>query len=133
MSIKVRCPNPACRKVHTVHARFAGCRGKCPNCGAVMAVPAAPATAPTPVPTEAPGAAEVRVGCIGRGNAGKTALFHALGEGLVGDFLPSGLHADAADPREVARLIREAEETQRLLEQSGLPPTGRPSDIHYSI
>ncbi len=133
--IKVRCPNAACRKVHAVHPQFAGRRGKCPDCGAVVSVPAAPKSvaAPTPAAAADAGSAVVRVGCIGRGNAGKTALFHALGEGLVGDFLPSGLHADAADPREVARLIREAEETQRLLERSGLPPTAKPSDIQYCI
>jgi hypothetical protein len=80
-----------------------------------------------------PGMAEVRVGCIGRGHAGKTALFHALSESLVGDFLPSGLHVDAADPREVARLIHDGEETQRLLQQSGLPPTLRASQINYCL
>jgi len=60
-------------------------------------------------------------------------MFHALGEGLVGDFLPSGLHIDAGDPREVARMIREAEETQRLLRQCGLPPTLRASQIGYCL
>src|SRR5881394_3363032 len=67
-------------------------------------------------------AAEVRAGCIGRGHAGKTALFRALSEGPVGDFFPSGLHVDVGDPREVAQMIREAEETQRILQASGLPP-----------
>jgi hypothetical protein len=76
---------------------------------------------------------EVRVGCIGRGQAGKTALFHALGESLVGDFLASGLHVDAADPREVAQMIREAEETQRLLQMSGLPPTLHVSQTRYCL
>jgi hypothetical protein len=76
---------------------------------------------------------EVRIGCVGRGHAGKTALFHALGESLVGDFLPSGLHLDAADPREVARMIREAEETQRLLRRSGLPPTLEVSHTRYCL
>ena len=82
---------------------------------------------------EAPGVWEVRAGCIGRGHAGKTALFRALAEGPVGDFFPSGLHVDAGDPREVARLIREAEETQRLLQASGLPPTLQASQIRYYL
>ncbi|HKB40418.1 MAG TPA: hypothetical protein VKD72_28575, partial [Gemmataceae bacterium] len=79
------------------------------------------------------GVHEVRVGCIGRGHAGKTALFHALGESLVGDFLPSGLHVDAGDPREVAQMIREAEEAQRLLHQFGLPPTLKAAQIRYCL
>ena len=82
---------------------------------------------------EAAGVWEVRAGCIGRGHAGKTALFRALAEGPVGDFFPSGLHVDAGDPREVARLIREAEETQRLLQASGLPPTLQASQIRYYL
>src|SRR5262245_62974097 len=76
---------------------------------------------------------EVRAGCIGRGHAGKTALFRALAEGPVGDFFPSGLHVDAGDPREVAQLLHEAEETQRLLQLSGLPPTLQTSQIRYFV
>src|SRR5262249_9205482 len=64
---------------------------------------------------------------------GKTALLRILGEGPVGDFFPSGLHADAQGPREVALLIREAEETQRLLHQFGLPPTLKASQIRYYL
>jgi hypothetical protein len=56
-----------------------------------------------------------------------------LGESLVGDFLPSGLHLDASDPREVARMIRESEDAQRLLRQSGLPPTLEVSQMRYCI
>jgi hypothetical protein len=77
--------------------------------------------------------AEVRVGCIGRGHAGKTALLRTLGEGPIGDFFPSGLHVDAGDPREVSRIIREAEETERLLHQFGLPPTLKASQIRYYL
>src|SRR5438876_10500624 len=80
-----------------------------------------------------PEAWEVRAGCIGRGHAGKTALFRALSEGPVGDFFPSGLHVDVGDPKEVARLIREAEETQRLLQASGLPPTLEAAQIRYYL
>jgi hypothetical protein len=76
---------------------------------------------------------EVRVSCIGRGHAGKTALLRTLGEGPLGDFFPSGLHVDAGDPREVARMIREAEETERLLHQFGLPPTLKASQIRYYL
>jgi hypothetical protein len=79
------------------------------------------------------GPVEVRVGCIGRGHAGKTALLRTLGEGPVGDFFPSGLHVDAADPREVAQMIREAEQTQRLLHSFGLPPTLEVSQIRYCL
>jgi hypothetical protein len=74
---------------------------------------------------------EVRVGCIGRGHAGKTALLRTLAEGPVGDFFPSGLHADAGDPREVVRMIREAEEAQRQLHEFGLPPTLQASQVCY--
>ncbi len=80
-----------------------------------------------------PEAAEVRAGCIGRGHAGKTALFRALSEGPVGDFFPSGLHVDVGDPREVAQMIRESEETQRVLQASGLPPTVEASQIRYYL
>jgi hypothetical protein len=76
---------------------------------------------------------EVRVGCIGRGHAGKTALLRALSEGPVGDFFPSGLHVDASDPRGVAQMIRETEEAQRLLHRCGLPPTLQASQVHYSL
>jgi hypothetical protein len=76
---------------------------------------------------------EIRIGCIGRGHAGKTALFQVLSDCLVGDFLPSGLHLDAADPREVARMIREADEAQRLLHRSGLPPTLEVSQTRYCV
>src|SRR3954451_25299822 len=76
---------------------------------------------------------EVRAGCIGRGRAGKTALFRSLSEGPIGDFFPSGLHVDAGDPREVAQMIREAEETQRVLQTFGLPPTLEASQIRYYL
>ena len=76
---------------------------------------------------------ELRAGCIGRGHAGKTSLFRALSEGPVGDFFPSGLHVDVGDPREVAQMIREAEETQRVLRASGLPPTLEASQIRYYL
>jgi hypothetical protein len=76
---------------------------------------------------------EVRVGCIGRGHAGKTALLRALSEGPVGDFFPSGLHVDAGDPREVAQMIRETEEAQRLLHQCGLPPTLEAAQVRYFL
>src|SRR5437660_12461514 len=76
---------------------------------------------------------ELRAGCIGRGHAGKTSLFRAMNEGPVGDFFPSGLHVDVGDPREVAQLIREAEETQRILQASGLPPTLVASQMRYYL
>jgi hypothetical protein len=143
--IKVRCPNPDCEKAYSVPARYAGKRARCTECGTKTLIPALVRPAAVAgvkrvrsakaVKVAAPPAAgtEVRIGCIGRGHAGKTALFHALGEGVVGDFLPSGLHLDAADPREVARMIREAEGTQRLLRRSGLPPTLEVSQTRYCV
>jgi hypothetical protein len=76
---------------------------------------------------------EVRAGCIGRGHAGKTALFRAMVEGPIGEYFPSGLHVDVGDPREAARMIRDSEETRRILELSGLPPTLEASQIRYFL
>ncbi len=161
--IKVQCPNPACGKVHAIKSHWAGKTGSCPKCGTIISVPnrAAPRLGdrapPAPDPSRkegnsraadpdgaaqpreelprrvGPEVREVRAGCIGRGHAGKTALFRALGEGVVGDFFPSGLHVDGGDPREVAHLIHEAEQTQHLLQLSGLPPTLRASQIRYYL
>jgi hypothetical protein len=39
VSIEVHCPNPACARVHRVKNRWAGKRGTCPDCGAVIKVP----------------------------------------------------------------------------------------------
>jgi hypothetical protein len=147
--LRVHCPNPECQAAYTVPARFAGKRARCAQCGARTLIPIPPARsrprneprpakltrrgpedASSPVKVEFP---EVRIGSIGRGHAGKTALFHALDDSLVGDYLPSGLHLDAADPREVARMIRDGDETQRLLHQSGLPPTLQVSQHHYCV
>jgi hypothetical protein len=147
--IRVRCPNPECEAAYTVPARFAGRRARCAQCGAQTLIPIPPArsrprneprpmkstrggreAAPSPAKVEVP---VVRIGSIGRGHAGKTALFHALEDSLVGDYLPSGLHLDAADPREVARMIRDGDESQRLLHQSGLPPTLQVSQNHYCV
>ena len=119
--IRVRCPNLECGKSYRVPAEYAGKKARCSECGTHTAIPrvtaggrrVAPApsaelrTKPARRPETAPPVGrqvrEVRIGSIGRGHAGKTALFHALGESLVGDFLPSGLHLDAADPREVQK------------------------------
>jgi hypothetical protein len=146
-SITVHCPNTDCGKAYTVESRYVGRRGKCQECGTVIPI----RETEEPVRDTSKPQAEVRqyhterhksnqadvrgvrVGCIGRGHAGKTALFHALGEGLVGDFLPSGLHVDASDPREVARMIRENDETLRLLHACGLPPTLQASQMHYCL
>src|SRR5262245_11584044 len=153
-TIRVQCPNPACRKVHVVDIRQARRKGRCP-CGTLIRIPTVGAA---PAPSQAPASpgrkeetrratahrgpaqvrpgprgdedapvGEVRIGCIGRGQAGKTVLFRTLAEHLIGDFLPAGLHADAGDPREVARMIRENEETRRLLRRCGLPPTDQVS------
>jgi hypothetical protein len=142
----VKCPNPACGQTYTLRSSCAGKSGRC-KCGTLFPIPRAGAARagklPSPVPGEAPDdevsprhdedMAEVRVSCIGRGHAGKTALLRTLGEGPIGDFFPSGLHVDAGDPREVSRMIREAEETERLLHQFGLPPTLKASQILYYL
>ncbi len=148
-SISVRCPNPACGKTFALKSSLAGKYGRCP-CGTVFLIPPAQAQPGEKVarraademgavlPREAVApkgedVTEVRVGCIGRGYAGKTALLRALAEGPVGEFFPSGLHIDAGDPRGVAQMIRDAEETQRLLHQFGLPPTLGASHIRYYL
>jgi hypothetical protein len=138
-TVRVRCPNPDCETVYTVPVEFAGKRARCTQCGTRTMIPAPrrPTTpvkrvAEKPVP-QRPVVPEIRVGCIGRGHAGKTALFHALSDTLLGDYLPSGLHLDAADPREVARMIHEVEESRRLLQRSGLPPTLVVSNTRYCV
>jgi hypothetical protein len=145
VQISVRCPNRACGTIYHVEGRYAGKKTRCAACGTSIRVPAgrvesrvrARATKPVASRREKSDATdrrgEVRIGCIGRGHAGKTALFQVLSDCLVGDFLPSGLHLDAADPREVARMIRETEEAQRLLHESGLPPTLQVSQTRYCI
>jgi hypothetical protein len=147
-SISVCCP--ACGKAYTISDSSAGKSGRC-KCGAVFAIPGPAAGHPgehhPPARELRPEAADaeraearpdegltkVRVGCIGRGHAGKTALLRALSEGPLGDFFPSGLHVDAGDPRGVAQMIREAEEAQRLLHQCGLPPTLEASQYRYAL
>jgi hypothetical protein len=137
--------------VYNVADRYAGKKARCAQCGTPTRIPGGraesrsrPRNEPAPAPvkraagrrggtTPADRRGEVRIGCIGRGHAGKTALFQVLSDSLVGDFLPSGLHLDASDPREVARMIREAEAAQRLLHQSGLPPTLQVSQTRYCI
>src|SRR5262245_13102560 len=149
MRITVRCPNPACAMIYNVAGEYAGKKARCSECGTLTRVPgglaraARPARAAgrpaRPVATRRATKAvvdrrgEIRIGAIGRGHAGKTALFQVLSDCLVGDFLPSGLHLDASDPREVARMIREAEEAQKLLHESGLPPTLKVSQTRYCI
>src|SRR5262245_28200638 len=141
--ITVRCPNRACGMIYHVEARYAGKRARCAACGTATRVPVGRAELRVrSKPAKREGGrreetvdrrGEVRIGSIGRGHAGKTALFQVLSDCLVGDFLPSGLHLDAADPREVARMIREAEEARRLLHDSGLPPTLQVSQTRYCI
>jgi hypothetical protein len=149
----VRCPNPDCRIKYLVSAQHAGQRARCSACGVKTRIPELPkrtakspdtsATSPPPKGGKSvratsgrevkPDVREMRIGCIGRGHAGKSAIFHALGDSLVGNYLPSGLHLDAADPREVARIIREAEAAQQLLHRSGLPPTLEVSETRYCL
>jgi hypothetical protein len=143
--ITVRCPNLNCGAVFRIRVRHAGKRARCAECGTrtIIPLPRPSVSEQTPrpqrrsqsaaTPRSATDRREVRIGCIGRGHAGKTALFQVLGESLVGDFLPSGLHLDASDPREVARMIRDSEAVLRLLRQSGLPPTVQVSQTRYCI
>jgi hypothetical protein len=128
-TVQVHCPNPDCETVYNVPAEFVGKRARCMQCGTRTMIPALrrPTTpvkrvAEKPAP-RGPAIPEIRIGCIGRGHAGKTALFQALSDTMLGNYLPSGLHLEAADPREVARMIRDVEESRRLLHVSGLPPT----------
>jgi hypothetical protein len=160
--IRIQCPNPACGKTYTVRRPTRNKNARC-TCGAVFPIVGAGPSRrdePAPPPADhspegnAPIAADegprtllsgagaprcpdevtcVQVGCVGRGHAGKTALLRALSEGPVGDFFPSGLHVDAGDPREVAQMIREAEEAERLLHRVGLPPTLKASQIRYCL
>ncbi|MHC4200488.1 MAG: hypothetical protein ACYSU0_10895, partial [Planctomycetota bacterium] len=44
-TIKVRCPNPACKKVLAVKASLAGKKGRCPMCGQAMTIPKPPGAA----------------------------------------------------------------------------------------
>ncbi|HVK08334.1 MAG TPA: hypothetical protein VM597_06105 [Gemmataceae bacterium] len=129
--ITVRCPNPRCRTEYHVPAAAAGRRARCAACGTKTMIPRIVA-APANGRARATGP-EIRIGSIGRGHAGKTALFQVMSEGLVGEALPSGLHLDAADPRDVARMIRETEATHRLLRKSGLPPTLEASSARYGL
>lgn len=58
--IKVRCPNPACKKILAVKAAMGGKKARCPLCGQTMAIPkvvapkAKPAPEAKPVPKEKP-------------------------------------------------------------------------------
>ena len=40
--IKVRCPNPNCRKVLAVKVDLGGKKGRCPMCGQAMTIPKPP-------------------------------------------------------------------------------------------
>src|SRR5438067_6004168 len=97
--IRVRCPNPECGRGYKVPPEYAGKKARCSECGTLTAIPRVVSTAaarepagrraaPTPAaaaerrtrPARQPEPAappvarvrEVRVGCIGRGHAGKT-------------------------------------------------------------
>ena len=101
-----KCPNPACGVDLIVTAESVGKKRACPSCGAnlvcskgngVHAAKAAPAAVqPYDLSAEATATKHVRheatserghtlpivrTGCIGRGNAGKTALIRALSDG----------------------------------------------------
>ena len=160
--INVQCPNRVCGQTYSVPSSWAGKKGRC-TCGTVFPIPNVSTplsddlTSPVSGQPQGEGArhaageeseglpreeatlregedvTEVHVGCIGRGHAGKTALLRTLSEGPVGDFFPSGLHVDAGDPREVAQMIREADEAERLLHRFGLPPTLKASQTRYCL
>ncbi len=53
MSIKAKCPNPACGKVLTIKEEYAGKTGKCPACGMSIKIPASAAQAPASKPSAA--------------------------------------------------------------------------------
>ncbi|MHC5057585.1 MAG: STAS domain-containing protein [Planctomycetota bacterium] len=53
--IKVRCPNPACKKILAVKSAMGGKKARCPLCGQTMAIPKVAAPAAKPAPKEKPG------------------------------------------------------------------------------
>ena len=63
----------------------------------------------------------VTLGVIGRGHAGKTALFNTIFRGT--DTLPSGLQVDVEGPWNMAKQIKSSRETVELLRHTGLPAT----------
>lgn len=147
-SFTVKCPNPTCGLDLTVSGDVIAKGSTCPGCGESIHPgpngirnsdqPAGEVSTETTPHSEASTnrvetLTTVRTGCIGRGNAGKTALFRAFADGRIGDFLPSGLVVDAGDPREVAQMIRESEQTYRLLHESGLPPTRVATPVRYYL
>ena len=162
-SIRLRCPDLACGKTYTVSGSVTKKNARCvcgtvfpiPGIGTPRTADPARSASEKTLERVPRGSAvgeterlareevialrlvstvtEVQVGCIGRGHAGKTALLRTLSDGPVGDFFPSGLHVDAGDPREVAQMIREAEEAERLLHKFGLPPTLKASQIRYNL
>src|SRR6516162_6693845 len=85
--ITVQCPNPACGRTYTIRSSCAGKSGRC-ACGTLFPIPRGGVARGDKLPSPAPGepagdqvglrpeedVSEVRVGCIGRGHAGKTAL-----------------------------------------------------------
>ena len=105
----IRCPS--CGTTYHVPIAYAGKRAACTHCGARATLPAPPAVrraaARLPKGRGRRGRNRPRAGGPHRLHRPRArrqdGTFHALGESLVGDFLPSGLHLDAADPREVAR------------------------------
>jgi hypothetical protein len=54
VSIEVQCPNPDCAQVHRVKNRWAGRRGTCPDCGAIIEVPEIQAPVPSRKPASLP-------------------------------------------------------------------------------
>lgn len=85
-------------------------------------------------PQVAPGdPLEIGLGVIGRGHAGKTALFRALYRGTVQHNLPSQLQFDVDDPLATAKLVQEARATFEMLHERGLPQTLEPEEIVFHL
>jgi hypothetical protein len=76
---------------------------------------------------------QLKLGVIGRENAGKTALFKTLYAGPMQIDLPSGLRLGVQDPRRMAELIRDSRETYRGLHERGLLSTVDPKEIEYHL
>ncbi len=76
---------------------------------------------------------QLKLGVIGRENAGKTALFKTLYAGPMQIDLPSGLRLGVQDPRRMAELIRDSRETYRVLHERGLHSTVDPKRIEYQL
>lgn len=86
-----------------------------------------------PTPPRDPPPTPVRVGVIGRGHAGKTAVFRTMAKGPLFDFLPSGLQLDLDDPLDLTAALQQTARTIDCLQHRGLDQTLDTPEIHYFL